>query len=316
MTIDLQIAELQPESLARARAVLIAGPTASGKSALALAVAARARAAGRAPTIVNADSMQVYDGLRVVTARPGDVELAAAAHRLYGHVPPSEAYSVGRWLAEVAGELPEPDAGAAELRPLALLVGGTGLYFRALTTGLAAIPAIPKSVVEDCKVRLRTDGAAALHRILAERDPAGAGAIRPADSQRLVRALSVVTATGRTLGEWQAETGRPLLDTTGTIRIALLPDRKALQARIARRAEAMVAEGGPEEVAAFLARRLDPELPAMKAIGVREFGDYLDDQVSLDYAVARIKLRTGQYAKRQQTWIRGQMADWTSLITD
>ncbi len=292
--------------------VLIAGPTASGKSAVALALADEARRHGRAAWIVNADAMQVYDALRVVTARPGGAEEARALHFLYGHVPAAIRYSVGAWLADVEPVLHEAERAAA----LAIVVGGTGLYFKALTEGIAAIPAIPKEIRAHWAERLREEGADRLHAVLAARDSASAAAIRPSDPQRILRALEVLDATGRSLDGWRKEppTGR-LAPFDATARFVLETERPELHRRIAERFDRMVGAGALKEVEALLAQRLDPELPAMKAIGVRSFAAHLRGEVSLEAAVATAKTETRRYAKRQMTWFRNQMPDWPRLTS-
>lgn len=279
-------------------AVLIAGPTASGKSALALAVARRTGG-----VIVNADSMQVYGVLDLLTARPDAAALASAPHRLYGHVPPACAYSTGRWLADVAALV---EAGAFAGRR-AIFVGGTGLYFRALTEGLAPMPDIPAALRARLRRRLAAEGSAALHRVLATRDPETAARLQPGDGQRIVRALEVLEASGRPIGAWQAARSAPLVDLSQASALVIEPDRAALAAAIGRRFDAMLEAGALEEVAALRALALDPALPAMKAIGVRELSAVLDGQRTLAEAAARAKAATRQYAKRQATWFRHQL---------
>lgn len=287
---------------AGATAVLIAGPTASGKSRLALEIATR-----HGGVVVNADSMQVYTELCVLTARPSALEAAAVPHRLYGHVPASERYSVGRWMADVAGALEQ--ARAAQRLPV--VVGGTGLYFKALTEGLAAVPPIPGEVRR--AVQTETEGIPALdlHARLRAVDPEDAEAIRPSDRARILRALEVHTATGRSLAAWRRAGGAPaLVDPASAERLVLWPDRAVLHARIADRAERMVREGALAEVEALSRLRLSPDLPAMKAIGLRELRDHLRGDTSLDEAIAAIKTETRRYAKRQMTWFRNQMRGW------
>ncbi|MCI5075703.1 tRNA (adenosine(37)-N6)-dimethylallyltransferase MiaA [Oricola sp.] len=255
--------------------------------------------------IVNADSMQVYDVLRVLTARPSPEDEALAAHRLYGHVPPGESYSTGRWLDDVESVLAD-DAIAG--RPL-VFVGGTGLYFRALTQGLSPMPAIPDAVRTGMRARLAEEGAAALHRVLAARDPRAAATLRPGDGQRIVRALEVHEVSGRSILDWQAETGTPLIEADDAERYLVLPERDTLYANIETRFDMMVEAGALDEARALLALDLDPSLPAMKAIGVREFADALAGRCAMDEAVARAKTATRQYAKRQMTWFRNQLGE-------
>lgn len=286
-------------------AVLIAGPTASGKSALALAIARRTGA-----EIVNADSMQVYGVLNVLTARPSAEEVAERPHHLYGHVPPSRAHSTGQWLREVADLL----AGARGSGRRFIFVGGTGLYFRALTGGLSEMPPVPSSVRERWRARLSDEGAKSLHALLAERDAEAAGRIGPADGQRIVRALEVLETTGRPIGHWQARRGPSLIDQASARRLVIAPDRAVLRSRIDARFDGMVRAGALDEVRELLALRLDPTLPAMKAIGVPELSSFLGGAGSLDDALARAKAATRQYAKRQDTWFRHQLGpDWRTI---
>ncbi|MYZ49831.1 tRNA (adenosine(37)-N6)-dimethylallyltransferase MiaA [Rhizobiales bacterium L72] len=286
--------------------MLIAGPTASGKSALALALAGAASESGRPALVVNADSMQVYADLRVLSARPSAADEARVPHRLYGHVSGAEAYSAGRWLADVGPVLREAEAGGA----LPILVGGTGLYFRALAGGLSEIPAVPEPVRRRWRSALAEAGPAALYGLLAARDPEMAARLRPSDPQRIVRALEVLEATGRSLAAFQAGGGEPLLAGEGVARFVLEPDRAVLRCRIGARVEAMLAGGAVEEVASLLARRLPPELPVMKAIGVREIGALLAGSLARPEAAEAMNVATRQYAKRQATWFRNQMPGW------
>jgi tRNA dimethylallyltransferase len=283
------------------RAVLIAGPTASGKSALALALAERCGG-----MVVNADSMQVYADLRIITARPSASEEARVPHQLYGHVDAAENYSAGRWLKDARAVLDE--AAAAGLLPI--LVGGTGLYFKLLTTGLADIPSIPGEVRAAARARIKTEGAPAVHAELARRDPATAVRLNPGDGSRLVRALEVLEATGRPLADWQRQNLPPVLDPAVTARVFVSPDRELLRRRIEARFDAMLAAGALDEVRALAARGLDPALPAMKAHGVPWLARHLRGEISLEQAAAEAKADTRRYAKRQFTWFRNQMPDW------
>ena len=293
--------------------MLIAGPTASGKSAVALALAEEAQRQGRAAWIVNADAMQVYAELRVLTARPGAAEEARVPHRLYGHVPAARRYSVGTWLADFSGVLGEADAAKA----LVIAVGGTGLYFKAVTEGLAAIPDIPPEVRAGLTERLRIKGAPALHAELAGQDPESAAAIRPGDAQRILRALEVFEATGRPLGEWRKVPPLPPLLMAGeTAAFVIEPDRTTLYRRIEERFERMVDAGAVEEVRSLLDQRLPENLPAMKAIGVREFSAVIQGEVTLAAAIEKAKMESRRYAKRQTTWFRHQMKDWRRLASN
>ena len=286
-------------------AILIAGPTAGGKSALALRLA---RETGG--VIVNADSMQVYSVLDRLTARPGAAELAAAPHLLYGHVHPAEAYSTGRWLRDVAGLIGE--GAFAERRPI--FVGGTGLYFKALTEGLSRMPDIPAPVRAAWRARLEAEGAPALHEVLAARDAAAAERVRPGDGQRIVRALEVLEASGRSILDWQGARETPLVDAGSAAMAVVEPDRAELGARIARRFEAMLHEGAVDEVKALLALGLPDAMPAMKAIGVAELREAIEGRTSLAEAAERACAATRRYAKRQSTWFRTQLApQWLRL---
>ena len=286
-------------------AILIAGPTASGKSRLALELA---RPSGA--TVVNADSMQVYSILRVLTARPNEAEMEAVPHALYGHVHPSEAYSTGRWLDEVA----ELVRGGRFDHAAPIFVGGTGLYFKALLEGLSPMPDIPTRIREHWRARLEAEGATALHAVLAARDPEAAGALRPGDGQRIVRALEVLDASGRSILDWQAARGQPLVDPDSARLLVLDPDRAEVVARIEKRFDAMVEEGAIDEVRALMALGLSPRMPAMKAIGVRELAAVIDETMTLTEAVEKAKAATRQYAKRQSTWFRNQFdARWQRI---
>lgn len=285
-------------------AILIAGPTASGKSALALALAERERR-----IVVNADSMQVYSVLEVLTARPGPAEIARAPHALYGHIHPSQPYSTGAWLRDVR-RLTEQGA-FAERAPI--FIGGTGLYFGALTEGLSEMPEVPGEIRERWRARLQAEGAHALHALLAREDAPAAARLRAGDGQRIVRALEVLEASGRSIMAWQAERGLPLLEAASR-RIVVEPPRALLRERIEARLGGMIEAGALREVEALLALGLDPAMPAMKAIGVREFGMALAGQIPLAEAVRLAALATRRYAKRQSTWFRNQLGpEWERL---
>ncbi|WP_321502433.1 tRNA (adenosine(37)-N6)-dimethylallyltransferase MiaA [Breoghania sp.] len=288
------------ETMGRARAVLIAGPTASGKSAFALAIARACRG-----VIVNADSMQIYREMRVLSARPSAEEEAGIEHRLYGHVSVREPYSVGRWRDEAEAVL-------AELRARdvpAIVVGGTGLYFKALSEGLSPVPPVDEAVRAHWRGLAGEVGAAALHAELEKRDPVMAAALEPTDAQRILRALEVVESTGRSLADWQAQVGAPLVG-DDALRLVIAPERAWLHARINARFEAMVAEGGLEEARALAQMKLDPAMPAWKAIGVRPLAEAAMGERDLSEAIERAKTDTRRYAKRQETWFRNQMGDW------
>ncbi len=281
--------------------ILIAGPTASGKSALALTLAEKLGG-----VIINADSMQVYRDLRIITARPTPEEEARAPHVLYGHIDAAENYSVGHWCTDAAATL----AAVQRQSRAAVLAGGTGLYFNALTRGLAAVPPIPKEIRDTVRARLASDGVAALHAELESRDPAAAARLMPGDRARVTRALEVVLATGRSLLAWH-EGGNPAgLDASRAAKIFLMPDRDALLRRIEKRFDAMIAAGALEEVRALAARRLKPDLPAMKAHGVPWLIRHLNGEITLADAVEGAKRDTRQYTKRQATWFRNQLPDF------
>jgi tRNA dimethylallyltransferase len=285
--------------------VLIAGPTASGKSALAVGLAKEIGG-----TVVNADSMQVYRDLRIITARPTPDEEASVPHRLYGHVDAAENYSVGGWLADVAPVLEQVRAE----RRVPILVGGTGLYFKALTQGLAKVPPVPEDVRAAVRARLDAEGPAALHAELLRRDPATT--LKPGDRTRIARALEVLEATGRPLGAWHREGLPPLIDASRAVKVFLAPERAELRQRIDARFDAMLTAGALDEVRAFAARKLDPLLPAMKAHGVPWLIRHLNGEISLSEAAEGGKADTRRYIKRQFTWARHQLADWGWIAPD
>lgn len=287
--------------MSKLRAFLIAGPTASGKSAFAIKLAQRVGG-----VIINADSMQVYRDLRVLTARPGPEDEAKAPHVLYGFRPAAESYSVGQWLEDAGEALREAEA--AGKTPI--FTGGTGLYFKALLEGLSPVPAIPGEVRDYWRERAAAGDSAALHRHLSERDPAMAAQLRPSDPQRIVRALEVLEATGRSLAEWQACAGAPLLSGYEVQKFVICPERSELYRRCEARAEQMLAQGALEEVRRLLAMNLSPALPAMRAIGVRPLAAHLRGELPYEEALERLKLETRRYAKRQLTWARSNMIAW------
>jgi tRNA dimethylallyltransferase len=287
--------------VSRPDVILIAGPTASGKSALALGLAEQLRG-----VVINADSMQVYRDLRIITARPTPAEEARVPHRLYGHVDAAENYSVGRWLADARAAL----ADAQRDGRLPIVVGGTGLYFKALTRGLAAIPPIPADIRAAVRDRLEAEGAAALHAELSRRDPASGQRIRPGDGVRIVRALEVIEATGRSIADWHRDGMQPAVDPGRTVKVFLDVARDELHRRIDVRFDAMLAAGALDEVRALDARKLDPLLPAMKAHGVPWLRRHLKGEVPLSRAAAEAKKDTRHYAKRQATWFRHQLPEW------
>jgi tRNA dimethylallyltransferase len=282
------------EGISRERPVLIAGPTASGKSALALEIAARD---GR--VVVNADALQVYANWRILTARPSAADEAALPHALYGHVGRYQPYSVGHWLRDVAPLLARP----------VVIVGGTGLNFNALTRGLAEIPPTPPEVRAEADARMRAEGRAAL---LAEIDRATLARIDPMNSARVQRAWEVQRATGRGLASWQSETPAPLVPLEAAEALVLTPETGWLNDRIDRRFAAMIAEGALEEARANF-EGWDPRRPSSRAIGGPELIAHLQGSLTLDAAVAAARLASRQYAKRQRTWFRSNMGAWRQL---
>ena len=281
--------------------MLIAGPTASGKSALAIALAQKTGG-----VVINTDSMQVYRDLRVITARPTASEEAAVPHRLYGHADAGVNFSAGAWVADAAKMLSETQAS----KRLPIFVGGSGLYFKALTRGLSAVPPIPHLVRESVRARLERDGVEALHAELAGRDPASAERLKPRDRARIARALEVVEATGRALTDWHCEGLPPLLPRSEFHALFLAPERDQLYARIDARFDAMLAAGALEEVAALADRHLDPLLPAMKAHGVPALIRHLRGEITRAEAAEIGRADTRHYAKRQFTWFRHQLPEF------
>ncbi|MFZ1813936.1 MAG: tRNA (adenosine(37)-N6)-dimethylallyltransferase MiaA [Rhizobiaceae bacterium] len=287
--------------MSKADTVLIAGPTASGKSALALKLADE-----RDGVIINADSMQVYELLRIVTARPDERELAMAEHRLYGHVAVSDAYSTALWLKEAEAEIAKCHAAGKT----AIIVGGTGLYFKALEEGLSHIPDPDPGVRSFWREFGRTRSGD-LHGELSKRDVEMARLLRPSDTQRLVRALEVFDTTEKSIFYWQQQGRQPSLVGPDAERLLVEPERSVLHHRIDLRLDAMIEEGALEEVRALMTLDLPLTLPAMKAIGVPQLADHLAGKTSLEVAVSAAKAATRQYAKRQSTWFRNQLdASW------
>lgn len=281
----------------RPRAVLIAGPTASGKSALGLALAARLDG-----VVINADSMQVYADLRVLSARPTAEEEARAPHRLYGHVDGDADYSVAHWVEDARRVLAEVEAEGR----LPILIGGTGLYFKALTQGLSPMPTVPDEV--KARVRGRGEAAEALHARLARLDPRTAARLRPSDTQRLTRAIEVFEATGRSLADWQEEATSPaVLRPQETLGVFLATDRAALRSRIADRFRQMMADGALEEVRRLVGRGLPADRTLLKAHGVPHLARHLAGELSLEEAIEAGIADTRRYAKRQDTWFRHQL---------
>jgi tRNA dimethylallyltransferase len=283
-------------------AVLIAGPTASGKSAAALALAERAHG-----TIINADSMQVYRELRVLTARPTECDEARLPHRLYGCVGVAERYSVGRYQDDAGRALAE----IREEGRLPIFVGGTGLYFDVLKEGLSPIPPVPAEVSMKNRQRFDKLGRETFFAELAARDPKTASRLRISDTQRVLRAADVLEATGTPLSDWRTMSGKPLLAEVQVARFVIAPPREVLFQRIDRRFEAMVREGALDEARAL--QGLDASLPAAKALGLRELCRHLAGEIPLQVAIAEAQLTTKRYVKRQMTWFRNRMQDWKWL---
>jgi tRNA dimethylallyltransferase len=279
------------------RAVILAGPTASGKSAAALALA-RAWPV----TVINADALQVYRDLSVLTARPRAEEVGDVPHRLYGVLDAADACAAGRWRDMALAEI----AAAHDAGRLPVLVGGTGLYIKALIEGIAPTPQVPADVRDSVRARLQKEGAPALHAELAQRDPAMAAQLAPGDRQRVARALEVVLATGRSLRDFQQVTAPPIgLD---FITLVLLPPAESARPVIVERCQRMIDMGALVEVRELHERKLDPSLPIMKAVGVRELGAHLAGDCDLETATDRFVIATRQYAKRQRTWFRHQLS--------
>lgn len=289
------------------KVIFLGGPTASGKSALALTLAEQLGG-----VVINADSMQVYDALRVVTARPDAADEARAPHLLYGYRPAAPACSAADWATDATRAVER----AWEAGQLPIVTGGTGLYFRTLIAGISPIPDIPAAVRAEIRARLEQEGAATMHALLTARDPAIARRLEPGDSQRIARALEVEAATGRPLSDWQREPNQGGLDKDpglDPLRLVLTPARAVLYERCDRRLRLMMTEqGGLAEIAALKARALDPALPVMKALGVPEFLRHLDGELDFETALMLGQTATRQYAKRQLTWFRNQFPDWTA----
>jgi tRNA dimethylallyltransferase len=286
----------------RVDAVLIAGPTASGKSAAALALAEELGGA-----IINADSMQVYAELRILTARPSPDDEQRVPHLLYGHVRATERYSAGRYQVEAEHALEQ----ARESKRLPIFVGGTGLYFSVLSEGLSPIPAVPTDVRTRTRQRFEMLGRDAFFSDLSERDPVTAARLRPSDTQRLLRAADVLEATGRPLSAWQDMRGRSVLGGLRVARLVLSPSREVLHQRIDARIQTMIERGALDEVRALAG--LDPTLPAARALGVPQFARVLTGERGLSEAITDLRTATRRYSKRQLTWFRTRMADWKWL---
>ncbi|WP_328590054.1 tRNA (adenosine(37)-N6)-dimethylallyltransferase MiaA [Roseibium marinum] len=286
------------------RVILIAGPTASGKSALALELARKLDG-----VIINADSMQLYEDLRVVSARPSAEEETEVPHRLYGVLSASTAFSTGEWLRQATEEI----EAARMAGKMPILVGGTGLYFKGLTEGFAEMPAIADDVRHKARDLADAGGVEGLRSALVDMGD-GEAAFGLNDPQRLTRALEVLMATGKPLSVWQREAqSAPLLPEAMCQRYVLAPPRPWLHERIEQRARMMLSQEGCEEIRALLAKNFSSKLPAMRAIGVAEIGAYLNGECDYQETVHRLTVATRQYAKRQETWFRNQMGDWQRI---
>ncbi|MDX5594070.1 tRNA (adenosine(37)-N6)-dimethylallyltransferase MiaA [Pseudovibrio sp. SPO723] len=285
-------------------AVLIAGPTASGKTALSIDLAKELNG-----LIVNADSMQIYRDLEILSARPSREEVAEAPHHLFGYVPLDEPYSVMRWHEDFKKVF---NAARAENRPV-IVVGGTGLYFKALTEGFSLMPDIPEDIRGKWRALGEASDGAALHGILQERDSVMAERLRPSDRQRVVRALEVLEGTGKSLSYWQQSRSEPLVPTGRAICVVLDPDRAALHERIHRRFDMMVEQGAIGEATTIAEMQLDPGLTSLRAIGLSQLAAASEGELSLEEAIEKAKTETRRYAKRQTTFFRGQLSGWERL---
>ena len=292
----------------RAEIILIAGATASGKSSLALSLASEITTAGGQACIINADSMQVYREMQVLTARPSIEEVKQCPHELYGHVSAGDEYNVGRWLSEVQAAI----ANAKNAGQIPILVGGTGLYFKCLTEGIADIPDIPEDIRKAVRERHEAEGTYACHAALKAIDPQAYQRLEATDPQRVLRALEVYEASGRCLSDWQSDPVIPPI-TAPMLKILLTPSREWLYARCDSRFEVMIAEGVLEEVSAMAELGLSDTLPAMKALGLKELLALENNEISLEEAQLAAQQATRRYAKRQMTWFRNQMISWNSI---
>ena len=289
------------------RVVLIAGPTASGKSSAAIGVAARCNG-----VIINADSMQVYRELDVLTSRPSRADEQKTEHRLYGYLPGAVRCNVARWLEDAGREIKSVLEGGRT----PVVVGGTGLYFKVLENGLAPVPEISQDVRGELTSQMETEGVEALHRRLKELDQVAGEALEPKDAQRILRALEVVLSTGKPLSYFhQIAAQTSVLAGLEVERLVLMPPREKLYERINQRFDEMMDEGALQEVEKLRALKLAADLPVMKAIGVRSLGKYLDGACGLEEAISAAKQETRNYAKRQMTWQRNQMKDWKKYET-
>ena len=288
------------------RAILIAGPTASGKSALAMALAERLGG-----SVVNADSMQIYDALRILTARPSLSDEARIPHVLYGHVQPQEAYSAGHYAKDAAHVI----EGLRATDSLPVVVGGTGLYFKVLLEGLSPVPDIDPDIRNRWRSEANKISAESLHQTLARLDPVMAARLEPGDRQRIVRALEVFEHTGRSLAEWQQTGGTPVFNADEVLKLVVAPPRAVLHQRAEDRFEHMMTDGAIEEVEALTKMELDPGQPVLRALGVDPIQRWLRGEISQKDAVNQGQTETRQYIKRQTTWLKKNMMSWNWLST-
>lgn len=287
-------------------AIVIAGPTASGKSAVAMELAE-----ARNGVVINADSMQVYREMRLLTARPSAADEARVPHRLYGHVGLTEPYSVAQWLAEVAAVI----EGVRAVGRLPIIVGGTGLYLMALLDGLSPVPEIAGDVRAKWRAAGKEWPAEALFEELRGRDELTAGQLRASDTQRVVRALEVIEATGRPLAEWQKIKGKPVITRESAELLVVTRPREALYDRSSRRFDEMLRAGALEEAGAVRAMQLPDGLPGLRALGLRPLIAHLDGQAAIEVAIDEAKRDTRHYIRRQCTWINGRMIAWKRIHT-
>ena len=295
----------------RAPITLILGPTASGKSALAVRLAQRLIRRGQQACVVNMDSMQVYADLAVLTARPTPDEMGGVDHHMFGHVDGAIRFSTGAWLREASALIEAAQASGTAL----YFTGGTGLYAEALTRGLADVPDIPEETAAAIRAEVSADREGALERLIGL-DPVGAARLVPADTSRIARALSVVEATGKPLHVWQAEPAPPVLAPGTWTGLVVEADRQALYARIEARFDRMIETGAVDEANHLWARRLDEDLPVMRAHGMPALCAYFEGRIDLATAADRAILDTRHYAKRQMTWTRNRCADWRRVTPD
>ncbi|MEN2495055.1 MAG: tRNA dimethylallyltransferase [Hyphomicrobiaceae bacterium hypho_1] len=283
------------------KTILITGPTASGKSQLAIDIAMMING-----TIINADSMQVYESLNILTARPQLAELAMAPHQLYGYVAGEEAYSVGRYIDDARTAI----AKCNEAGRIPIVVGGSGLYFKALLNGLSPVPQIPLHIRNYWRSKGDRIASQELHDILRKRDWKMAQRLQSRDRQRILRALEVLDATGKSLDDWQRIPGVPVISCVSAVRVVLNPDRAIVDHNCKVRLEGMIANGALDEVAILKAKNLSKEMPIMRALGVQPLLAHLQNQINLVDAIEATKTETSRYIKRQLTWFRGNMSAW------